>query len=138
MGQDIPKERLTARVFRLTASKSNKIKCRRQARKGMAAAQKARWAKLKGAPEIAGPAPEAPKPKRQIHPEGMKNIIAATKRRWRRQKAASKSKAALAKSAEKKVAKKASVKKTTAKTPASAPAAAGADQQRREVAADQS
>ena len=56
----------------------------------MAAAQKARWAKLKGASEPSEPAPVAPKPKRQISPEGLKRIIAATKARWRRQKAAAK------------------------------------------------
>jgi hypothetical protein len=69
------------------------------ARRTMAAAQKARWAKLKGGPEPVepvGPAPEAPKPKRQISPEGMKGIIAATKALWRRQKAAAKGKAAVA------------------------------------------
>ena len=32
----------------------------------------------------------SPKPKRRISPEGMKRIIAATKKRWRLQKAAAK------------------------------------------------
>jgi hypothetical protein len=54
-------------------------------RKRMAEAQKARWAKIKGESEPG--APEAPKAKRQISPEGMKRIIAATKKRWRLKRA---------------------------------------------------
>jgi hypothetical protein len=60
-------------------------------RRKMALAQKARWAKIKG--DVATPAPtapEPPKPKRQISAEGMKRIIAATKKRWRLQRAATK------------------------------------------------
>ncbi len=60
-------------------------------RRKMALAQKARWAKIKG--EIEPPTPPAPelsKPKRRISAEGMKRIIAATKKRWRLQKAAAK------------------------------------------------
>lgn len=61
-------------------------------RRKMALAQKARWAKAKGATEPpAAPAPQPPKPKRKISAEGMKRIIAATKKRWRLQKAATKS-----------------------------------------------
>ena len=58
-------------------------------RKRMALAQKARWAKIKG--EIEPPTPPAPepsKPKRRISAEGMKRIIAATKKRWRLKRAA--------------------------------------------------
>jgi hypothetical protein len=61
------------------------------ARRRMALAQKARWAKIKG--EIERPTPPTPepaKPKRRISPEGMKRIIVATKKRWRLQKAAAK------------------------------------------------
>lgn len=59
------------------------------ARKRMAAAQKARWAGVKGESETpAPPVPEPPKPKHRITPEGMKRIIAATKKRWRLQRAA--------------------------------------------------
>jgi hypothetical protein len=57
-------------------------------RRKMALAQKARWARIKG--EIEQPPPlmtESPKPKRRISAEGMKRIIAATKKRWRLQKA---------------------------------------------------
>jgi hypothetical protein len=61
-------------------------------RRKMALAQKARWAKAKGATEPpAAAAPQPPKPKRKISAEGMKRIIAATKKRWRLQKAAAKS-----------------------------------------------
>lgn len=54
------------------------------ARRRMAAAQKARWAKIKGEDQPPAPSvPEPSKPKRRISPEGMKRIIAATKKRWR-------------------------------------------------------
>ena len=60
------------------------------ARRRMALAQKARWAKAKGAVAL----PSAPAPitatKRRISPEGMQRIIAATKKRWRLQRAAAK------------------------------------------------
>jgi hypothetical protein len=64
-------------------------------RRRMAEAQKARWAKIKGdaTRESVSPSPatpEAPKAKRQISEEGRKRIIAATKKRWRLQKAAAK------------------------------------------------
>jgi hypothetical protein len=78
----------------------------------MALAQKARYAKLKGESEPPTPAtPEPPKVKRKISPEGMKRIIAATKRRWRLQKA----KAAEASAPAKKAAVKKAVKKTAPK-----------------------
>jgi NOL1/NOP2/fmu family ribosome biogenesis protein len=70
----------------------------------MAIAQRKRWAKIRGESEPPAPA-NAPKAKRRISEEGMKRIIAATKKRWRLQKAAAK---ALAKKA---VAKKIAVKK---------------------------
>jgi hypothetical protein len=85
-------------------------------RRKMAMAQKARWAKIKGESEPPAPArAEAPKPKRQISKEGMARIIAATKKRWRLQKAAraASKKAAPKKAARKRVvAKKAAAKKT--------------------------
>jgi hypothetical protein len=57
----------------------------------MAEAQKKRWQAIKGDVAIPAPtAPEAPKPKRKISAEGMKRIIAATKKRWRLQRAAAK------------------------------------------------
>jgi hypothetical protein len=94
------------------------------ARRKMALAQKTRWTKIKGQNEPPSSAtPEPPKPKRRISPEGMKRIIAATKKRWRLQKAAAKS-APTKKSASKKVA----VKKARAKVAAkkTAPVAAQA------------
>ena len=52
-------------------------------RKRMQEAQRTRWAKIKGESEPEPePVPEAPKAKRKISPEGMKRIIAATKKRW--------------------------------------------------------
>ena len=60
-------------------------------RRRMKEAQKARWARIKGEIEPqAPPAPDPPKAKRQISAEGMKRIIAATKKRWRLQRAAAK------------------------------------------------
>jgi hypothetical protein len=88
-------------------------------RRRMAEAQKARWARIKGEATIESGAPSlatqaAPKAKRQISEEGMKRIIAATKKRWKVQKAA-----AQAAQAEKAVAKKSAVRKVaTAKAAA--------------------
>jgi len=68
------------------------------ARRRMALAQKARWAKIKGETEPPiPPATEASKPKRRISAEGMKRIIAATKKRWRLKRAAAKSASAAVK-----------------------------------------
>jgi hypothetical protein len=59
-------------------------------RKRMKEAQRLRWARIRG--ESGPPAmPEPSKPKRRISAEGMKRIIAATKKRWRLQRAAAKS-----------------------------------------------
>jgi hypothetical protein len=86
-------------------------------RRRLAEAQKARWAKIKGVAtlESVSPSPatpEAAKAKRQISEEGMKRIIAATKKRWKLQKAAAKAeKAAPKKAAAKKAAKAKAVAK---------------------------
>jgi len=59
------------------------------ARRRIAAAQRARWAKIRGESKPAAPArTKAAKPKRKISPEGVKRIIAATKKRWRLQRTA--------------------------------------------------
>jgi hypothetical protein len=69
------------------------------ARMRMKEAQKRRWAKIRGESIATSAAtPEPPKPKRRISEEGIKRIIAATKKRWRLAKAA-KAKAATAKKA---------------------------------------
>ena len=84
------------------------------ARRKMALAQKARWAKIRGEAEPPAPAPaEAPKPKRRISEEGLKRISAATKKRWalKRAEAVKAKKAASAQ-------KKAPVKKGAVKAPA--------------------
>lgn len=53
------------------------------ARRRIAAAQRARWAKARGEVKPAAPATEkTTKPKRRISPEGLKRISAATKKRW--------------------------------------------------------
>ena len=50
------------------------------ARARMAVAQKKRWAALHSGKKVTS-APELPKPKRRISEEGLKRIIAATKKR---------------------------------------------------------
>jgi hypothetical protein len=57
------------------------------ARRKIAAAQRARWAKLKGHVE-------APKSKRQISAAGKRRIAAAARERWARFRAARQKKAA--------------------------------------------
>jgi cell division septum initiation protein DivIVA len=55
----------------------------------MRAAQRLRWAKIRGESKPAAPArTKAAKPKRKISPEGLKRISAASKKRWRLQWAA--------------------------------------------------
>jgi hypothetical protein len=75
-------------------------------RRKMALAQKARWAKIKNESEPPAPA-EAPKAKRKMSKEGLARIIAATKERWARVRAA---KAQQEKAAAKKPAKKTATK----------------------------
>jgi len=77
--------------------------------------QQARWAKIRREPEPTMPATAEPaKPKRRISEEGMKRIIAATKKRWRLAKAAKAQPA----TAKKTLAKRVAVKKV-AKTKSS-------------------
>ena len=88
-------------------------------RQRMREAQRLRWAKVRGESEVSSPTtPEPEKPKRRISEEGMKRIIAATKKRWRLQKAAAIAKSPVVKKsapARKKAAvKKAAVKKRPA------------------------
>ena len=65
------------------------------ARRRIATAQRARWANIRGESKPAAPAAtKATKPKRTISPEGLKRIIAATKKRWRLQRVGAKRKPA--------------------------------------------
>jgi hypothetical protein len=107
------------------ASTGKRKKFSAAARRRMALAQKARWAKIKGEIEaVAPPLPEPSKPKSRISPEGMKRIIAATKKRWRLKRAAAK--AASAKAAKKVTpVRKAAVKKSTPPTPLALTQSAG-------------
>jgi len=70
------------------------------------------------------PAPEVPKPKRKISAEGIKRIIAATKKRWRRQRAAEKAaleQAEAMKAARRKTVPAKAVKKAMTKASAPSP-----------------
>ena len=62
------------------------------ARRRIAAAQRLRWARVRGESETRLAKVKAARQKRRISPEGLKRIIAATKSRWRLQKAAAKAK----------------------------------------------
>jgi hypothetical protein len=79
-------------------------------RRKMAQSQKLRWARIRGESEPPAPA-KAPEAKRRISEEGMKRIIAATKKRWRIAKAAK---------AQSTQAKKAVTKKTAGNKPRNA------------------
>ena len=82
------------------------------ARRRIAAAQKARWAKIRGEAEPAS-SPGAPKPtkqKRKLSAAGRKAISEATKRRWALKRAE-------AQKSQSTVAKKAAAKKTADKRP---------------------
>lgn len=74
------------------------------ARRRIAAAQRARWAKVHGETRPGSAKVKTTKSKRRISEEGMQRIIAANKKRWRLQRAAAKAKSA-------KVAKKSAVRK---------------------------
>ena len=84
-------------------------------RRRMAAAQKARWAKIRGEAEPASSlaAPKPAKQKRKLSAAGRKAISEATKRRWAAKRAEAQSKPAVAKNP---VSKK-SVSKKSGKKP---------------------
>jgi hypothetical protein len=84
------------------------------ARRKMAMAQKARWAKIKGESEPQATTPEPVKRKRKMSAAGRAAISAATKKRWALKRAADAAKAAPKKAPRKKAARKAAKKKTTA------------------------
>ena len=85
------------------ASAKKRKKFSAATRRRMKAAQQLRWAKIRGeaAPATAPAAPktEKPKAKRQISPEGIARIIAATKKRWAAKRAADKKSGTAKKSA---------------------------------------
>ena len=85
------------------------------ARRKMAVAQKARWAKIRGEAGPTAPAvkPTPAKAKRRISKEGMARIIAATKKRWAMVRAEKAAKAKLT-VVKKTVSKKAAVKRVAA------------------------
>jgi hypothetical protein len=58
-----------------------------EARRRMREAQKARWARVRGESAGSSPSKQSPKPKRRLSEAGRQAIIAATKKRWRLQKA---------------------------------------------------
>jgi|ERR1051326_5687930 hypothetical protein len=94
-----------------TGAPTRKRKISAAGRRRIAAAQKARWAKIRGE---AGPTstPAAPKPARQkrtLSAAGRKAISEATKKRWAAKRAEAQSKPA--------VAKKAASKKSASKKP---------------------
>jgi hypothetical protein len=91
--------------------KGKRRKMSAAARKRMSEGQRKRWSASKGVPESPSTpvTPEPAKPKRHISEEGMKRIIAATKKRWAAKRAAAKkapTKAAAKKAAAKKPQKK--------------------------------
>ena len=105
----------------LEAPKRKRRKMSAAGRKAIAAAQRKRWARIRGESESAparAKAQKAPKAKRRISAEGMKRIIAATKKRWRLAKAAKAASTAKRKAAP--AATKVAVKKAAAKTPRNA------------------
>lgn len=105
----------------ITEAPGTRRKFTAAARKRMALAQKARWARIKGEIEPATPpAPEPAKPKRRISPEGIKRIIAATKKRWRLQRAAEKLAQTVKAAPKKAVSKKETPKKVAVKKSVSA------------------
>jgi hypothetical protein len=130
--RDLLSGRTTETAATAEQPKRKRWKMSAAGRKAIAKAQRKRWAASKKAAEPSAPAtPEAPKPKRRISKAGLARIIAATKERWARVRAA---KAQQEKAARKAVRKKAAGRKAasakTAKKPAptkkTAPAAAQA------------
>jgi len=137
--RDIDAAPATAPQIEAAAPKALTRKRSAAVRRKMALAQKARWAKIKSEVEPPAPTPAPPQAKRQISPEGLQRIIAATKKRWRLQKAAAKAALAnaspkkaevkkavapVAKAAKKVAPVKSAVKKAAVKKAAAAPALA--------------
>jgi hypothetical protein len=129
-GYEVQKTRIDARIAELRAllpggspeaavtpeaAPRKRSKFSAATRRKMALAQKARWAKIKGESEPSAPAmAERSKPKRRISKAGMARIIAATKERWARVRAA---KAQQEKAARKAARRKTAGKKAAVKAP---------------------
>jgi hypothetical protein len=133
LGMEAQKQKLDAKIAELRAlltggpaetpatpepSTRKRKKFSAAARRKMALAQKARWAKIKGEPEPPSKAKPAaaPKPKRKLSAGGRKAIIAATKKYWalKRAEAAKVTKTAARKPAKKTIkAPKEAASKTT-------------------------
>jgi hypothetical protein len=95
------------------------------ARRHMKEAQQRRWAAIKGTSEPPSRGTSKPiRPKRRISEEGMKRIIAATKKRWRLARAAKAQPGSATKTARKRAAVKNAAKKVARKK--TVPAAAQA------------
>lgn len=97
------------------------------ARRKMALAQKARWARIKG--ESESPAPATPKPakaKRKLSAAGRRAIAEAARKRWAAIKAAKETPPTTQKAVRKAAKKKATVKKAAVKVPATKAAKKGA------------
>jgi hypothetical protein len=126
-GYEVQKTRIEAKIAELRAmlsggpaqapisepAKRKRRKFSAAARRHMKEAQQRRWAKIRGESEPRAPAtPEPAKPKRRIGKAGMARIIAATKERWARVRAA---KAQQQRAGRKAARKKAAVKKAAVK-----------------------
>jgi hypothetical protein len=76
----------------VTAVKKRTRTMSTEARERIAAAQRARWAKVKGtsAPSAASTPAKKPKAKRNVSPEARAKMAAAAKRRWAEMKKAAK------------------------------------------------
>ena len=87
--ESLPATQVSAAIVETSGRKGKKRTAAQ--RKRMAEAQRKRYADLRGESEPAvAPAPEAPKAKRKISAEGIKKIIAATKKRWALKRAGAK------------------------------------------------
>jgi hypothetical protein len=110
-------DRTQAAVGATTSTRRRKMSA--AGRRRIAAAQKARWAKIRGEAEPSPSTAEAPRQKRKLSAAGRKAISDATKRRWALKRAEDqKSKSTVAKKSAKATGKK--PRKQAKKTPATA------------------
>jgi len=113
-------DRTQAAVGATTPTRRRKMSA--AGRRRIAAAQKARWAKIRGEAEPSPSTAEVPRQKRKLSAAGRKAISDATKRRWALKRAEDqKSQSTVAKKSAKATGKK--PRKRAKKTPATAEAA---------------